>query len=273
MFAAIGDCLTQRCGRINLGLEGIVAAAAAAAVAAATATGSPWLGLLAAILVGLALAFLHWACCTLPKIDDLAAGIALLVFGVGLARYTGSDLGPGLPPQLPVITFTAGLPFPLDINLLLPIGLVGALLISFVLARTGAGLLFSITGSCPQAVRLQGFSPDLIRLGGTLAGGLGGGIAGACLALHYPGGWSDNLASGVGISAVALVFLTRSDPSRATLAAFLFAAAATLGPVLQTVAGTGGYHILNTLPQLGTIILLAMTKHHLTKSSPYDTGS
>jgi len=92
LFVSLGELVTEKSGRINLGLEGTLIMGAMSGFGVAYLTGSPWLGVLAAGVVGMALGALHAGVCSLPRVNDIAVGIALMIFGVGLAFYLGKPL-------------------------------------------------------------------------------------------------------------------------------------------------------------------------------------
>src|SRR6185436_6104126 len=89
LFVSLGECITEKSGRINLGLEGILVMGAMAGYAVSHGTGSPWVGVVAAGFAGLALGLLHGAICSLPRVNDIAVGIGLMLFGTGLAFFLG----------------------------------------------------------------------------------------------------------------------------------------------------------------------------------------
>ncbi len=92
LFVSLGECITERSGRINLGLEGTLVMGAMSAYGISYLTGSPWLGVLAAGVAGALLGALHAGICSLPRVNDIAVGIALMLFGTGLAFYLGKPL-------------------------------------------------------------------------------------------------------------------------------------------------------------------------------------
>ena len=92
LFVSLGECITERSGRINLGLEGTLVMGAMSAYGISYLTGSPWLGVLAAGIAGALLGALHAGICSLPRVNDIAVGIALMLFGTGLAFYLGKPL-------------------------------------------------------------------------------------------------------------------------------------------------------------------------------------
>src|SRR5512138_571705 len=83
LFVSLGECITERSGRINLGLEGILVMGAMCAYAVSYLTGSPWLGVLAGGGSGALLGIIHATICGLPRVNDIAVGIALMLFGTG----------------------------------------------------------------------------------------------------------------------------------------------------------------------------------------------
>src|SRR6202041_3927178 len=92
LFVSLGECITERSGRINLGLEGTLVMGAMSAYGISYLTGSPWLGVLAAGFAGAGLGALHAGICSLPRVNDSAVGIALGLFGTGLACYLGKPV-------------------------------------------------------------------------------------------------------------------------------------------------------------------------------------
>src|ERR1700748_3312463 len=100
LFVSLGECITERSGRINLGLEGTLVMGAMSGYAISYYTGSPWLGVLAAGAVGIFMGLIHALICSLPKVNDIAVGIALMLFGIGLAFFLGK---PFIQPQAPAL--------------------------------------------------------------------------------------------------------------------------------------------------------------------------
>src|SRR5207237_3090214 len=104
-FVSLGECITERSGRINLGLEGTLVMGAMSAYGISYLSGSPWLGVLAAGITGALLGALHAGICSLPRVNDIAVGIALMLFGTGLAFYLGKPLIQPTAEHLPAIDF------------------------------------------------------------------------------------------------------------------------------------------------------------------------
>ncbi|MFZ9284888.1 MAG: ABC transporter permease [Burkholderiaceae bacterium] len=264
LFVSLGECLTEKSGRINLGLEGVLVLSAMAAFGGAYLSGSAWIGVLVAALAGAALASLHAALCSLPRVNDVATGIALMLLGMGLAFFLGKPLIQPQAPQIPALPLGQWSDIPavraaLQINALLPIGLVLALLLWWGFARTRMGLVLRMAGDSANAARALGYSVKRIRLWSTMAGGAIAGLGGASLTLFYPGSWNEGMSSGQGLIAVALVIFARWSPLRCIGAAALFGGAGAIGPALQSIGIGWGYHLFNTLPYVLTLLILVLT--------------
>ena len=107
LFVSLGESITERSGRINLGLEGILVMGAMSGYAVSYWSGSPWLGVLAAGFAGLLLGVLHGLICNLPRVNDIAVGIGLMLFGTGFAFFLGKPYVQPKAPNLPSIPFGA----------------------------------------------------------------------------------------------------------------------------------------------------------------------
>jgi simple sugar transport system permease protein len=264
LFVSLGECLTEKSGRINLGLEGVLVLSAMTAFGASYLSGSPWIGVLAAALVGALLAALHGVLCSLPRVNDIATGIALMLLGMGLAFYLGKPLIQPQAPQLPAIALGFWSDSPavrsaLQINALLPIGLLLAVAMAWAFARTRAGLLVRVAGDSASATRALGYSVSGIRIAATAGGGFIAGLGGASLTLFYPGSWNEGISSGQGLIAVALVIFARWSPLRCVGAALLFGGAGAVGPALQSIGIGWGYHLFNIVPYVLTLVILVMS--------------
>ena len=103
LFVSLGECLTEKSGKINLGLEGTLLTGAMTAYAVSYLSGSPWLGILAAGLAGLVLGGLHGWLSQQFRVNDVAVGIAMIIFGSGLAFFFGKSFIQPSAPQLPTL--------------------------------------------------------------------------------------------------------------------------------------------------------------------------
>jgi simple sugar transport system permease protein len=258
MFVALGECLTEKSGRVNLGLEGTLVLGAMAAYAISFHSGSPWLGVLAAGGAGAVLGGMHGYICKLPRVNDIAIGIAMMLFGTGLAFFFGKAYIQPSAPRLGSFslgewTGSAQLTTALQINPLLLVGVAVALLMAWAFANTRWGLIVRMTGDSAPSAKAMGVSVDLVRFMSTMLGGFLAGVGGAFLSLYYPGSWNQGLSSGQGLMAVALVIFARWNPVRCVVAALLFGAAGAIGPALQSVGITQGYYFFNAAPYILTL--------------------
>ena len=264
LFVSLGECLTEKSGRINLGLEGVLVLSAMASFGGAYLTGSAWAGVLIGAAAGGALALLHGVLCSLKGVNDVATGISLMLLGTGLAFYLGKPLIQPQAPQLPALPLgdwsdNAVVRAALQVNVLLPLGLVLAGVLHWAFSHTRIGLLVRMAGDSANATRALGYSVSGIRIAATAAGGCIAGLGGACLTLFYPGSWNEGISSGQGLIAVALVIFARWSPLRCVGAALLFGGAGAIGPALQSIGVGWGYHLFGTVPYVLTLVILVLT--------------
>ena len=264
LFVSLGETITERSGRINLGLEGTLVFGAMSAYATAVLTGSPWAGVAVAGLAGGAFGLLHGFVCRLPRVNDVAVGIALMLFGTGLAFFFGKAFIQPSAPPLPAIPFGFWSDVPqiqaaLRVNVLFLAGAALAVFLWWAFRNTKAGLIVRVVGDSADAARAMGYDVDRVRLFATMAGGVLAGIGGAYLSLYYPGSWNEGISSGQGLMAVALVIFARWNPLACFAAALLFGGAGALGPALQSVGVTQGYYLYYAAPYVLTLALLIAT--------------
>jgi ABC-type uncharacterized transport system permease subunit len=264
LFVSLGECLTEKSGRVNLGLEGTLVMGAMGAYGVSYLTGSPWLGVFAAGILGVMLGAFHAWLCGRPRVNDVAVGIALMLFGVGLAFFLGKPLiGPSAPhlPSIPLGWWSrsAQVRSALQINVLFAFGIVMAWAVLYLLKRTRWGLVIRTVGESADAARAMGYNVGRVRMLATMAGGFLAGVGGSFLSLFYPGSWNEGLSSGQGLMAVALVIFARWDPIRCLFASLLFGGASALGPALQSVGITSGYYLFNAAPYALTLGIIIAT--------------
>jgi ABC-type uncharacterized transport system permease subunit len=261
MFVALGECLTEKSGRVNLGLEGSLVLGAMVAYAGSYQTGNPWFGVFFAGLAGMLLGAIHGYICKLPKVNDMAIGIAIMSFGTGLAFFFGKPYIQPTAPRLEAIplggwTGDPRLAQALEVNPLFFVGIALGVFLWWALKNTKWGLIVRMTGDSAPAAKAMGVSVDLVRFTATSIGGFMAGIGGAFLSLYYPGSWNQGLSSGQGLMAVALVIFARWGPLRCLLAALLFGAAGALGPALQSIGISQGYYFFNAAPYILTLFIM-----------------
>lgn len=264
IFVSVGETITERSGRINLGLEGTLVFGAMAGYAIAVISGSAWLGVLAAACSGVLFGLFHGWICKYPKVNDIAVGIALMQFGSGLAFFFGKPFIQPVAPHLPAIPFGFWSDVPqikaaLDVNVLFLVGIVLAVALQWAFRNTRIGLIIRVVGDSSDAARAMGLNPNTVRLLATATGGALAAIGGAYLSLYYPGSWTERISSGQGLMAVALVIFARWNPINCFWAALLFGGAGALGPALQSVGVTQGYYLFYAAPYVLTLGLLIAT--------------
>jgi general nucleoside transport system permease protein len=261
LFVSLGETLTEKSGRVNLGLEGTLVMGAMSGYAVAWLTGSPWLGVLVAGLAGAAFGLVHALVCNLPRVNDVALGIALFILGTGLAFYLGKPYIQPTAPRLPHLALGLWSASPqvrsaLEINALFLVGVLLAPILWWGLRSTRWGLIVRTVGDNADAARALGYSVARVRTMATATGGFLAAVGGAFLSLYYPGTWNEGLSSGQGLMAIALVIFARWNPLHCFWVSLLFGGATALGPALQSVGITTHYYLLNAAPYVLTLVLL-----------------
>ena len=264
VYAALGELVTEKSGVLNLGVEGMMLVGAVTAFAVAATTGNAWLGVGAGVVAGAALSIIFAVIALSLMANQVATGLALSLFGVGLSAFAG---------QAYVSQVIAGIK-PLAIPGLSDLPVVGKLLfghnplvylslalfvaIQWFLYRTRSGLIVRAVGESPQAAHAIGYSVARIRYLAVLFGGACSGMAGAYLAVAYTPLWTEGMTAGRGWIALALVVFATWRPWRVLAGAYLFG-----GVTLATFqAQAGGVampsQVLSMLPYLATIVVLAI---------------
>lgn len=264
LFVSLGECLTEKSGKINLGLEGTLLMGAMTAYGVSYLTGSPWLGVIAAGLSGMVLGFIHAWLTQQPRVNDVAVGIAMIIFGSGLAFFLGKPFIQPKAPPLP--TFDLGnwssipaLQSALKISPLFLLGVALAPLMMWFFKSTRWGLFIRAVGDSPDAARAMGVSIQKVRMLCIIGGSFLAAIGGASLSLYYPGIWSERISSGQGLMAVALVIFAHWQPMQCLYASLLFGGAQSLGPALQSIGVTQGYYLFNAAPYVLTLLIMILT--------------
>jgi general nucleoside transport system permease protein len=264
LFVSLGECLTEKSGKINLGLEGTLLTGAMSAYAISYLTGSPWLGVLMAGVAGMALGLIHAWLTQQPKVNDVAVGIAMIIFGSGIAFFLGKPFIQPSAPQLPTLNLgdwsnVSSLQEALRISPLFLLGVALAPAMTWFFKSTRWGLFIRAVGDSPDAALAMGVSIKKVRMLSIIAGSFLAGIGGASLSLYYPGIWSERISTGQGLMAVALVIFARWQPMQCLYASLLFGGAQSIGPALQSVGITQGYYLFNAAPYILTLGIMILT--------------
>jgi simple sugar transport system permease protein len=249
IFAALAGVICERAGILNIALEGALTVAAFAAVAVSYATGSPLLGLLAAILASMLLCALLGIAATRFGVDQIVAGTGLnLVAAGGTAFALVVIFGqPGASPEVHALGDAGE-------RVLIVCAFACAVLLQLVLDRTPWGLRVRACGENPRALMSAGVDPRRLRVVATLVGGALAGLGGAFLSLGELDIYSDGMTAGRGFIALAAVIFGRWTPLGATGAALAFGALSALQFVLQR-AGVPS-ELMQALPYLAALAAL-----------------
>jgi simple sugar transport system permease protein len=265
ILAALGALFTERAGVLNLGIEGILLSSAISSFLVADSSGNIWLGLIVGSLVGALLAGIHAVLSVVLRANQIVAGLALVIFGTGLANFLGKPAE-----GKTVTTLIKPLSFgPLsDIPFVGPIifrqdpityaSIVIAVLASLYLFRSRPGLELRATGDDPATVDAQGLSVASIRIRYTLFGGLLVGLGGSWLMLAQSAAWHQAATTnGIGWIALALVVFAGWRPIRLIFGAILFGFTLQLPFTLQAEQITFiPSALMQMLPYLATLIAL-----------------
>jgi len=256
--------MVERAGVLNLGIEGMMIMGAACGFAGAYMSGSTLIGALCGIVAGAALSAV-FAILTLGlAVNQVAAGLALTILGVGLsgligAGFVGEQIVPVPHLQLPVLTdlpFIGRIVFGEDPFVYVSIALIIA--IWLFLYRTRTGLVLRAIGDNHASAHALGYPVLRIRLLAVLFGGACAGLAGAYLPLAYTPFFIPGMTSGRGWIALALVVFASWRPARLVIGAYLFGAVSILGLALQPLQLGMPQQVMNMLPYLATVIVLVL---------------
>jgi len=259
LFASAGGVVSERVGLIALTLEGYLLGGAFCAILGTEMSGSPWVGVVAGMAGGAALALLYAVCAIRFKANQVIVGVAINLLVIGLTRfflrlfYDSSSNSPrveGFTVEQSGTGFVA-----LAQNPLVWLGIVAVVTLGWMLYRTRFGLRIRAVGEHPQAAASVGVPVDRIRY---LAAALSGAVAalgGVYLALDQHQ-FTDGMSAGRGFIALAAVIFGRWDPARVALACFLFAAAETLQIQLQGAQAIPSQFV-EMIPYALTIVALA----------------
>ena len=239
--------------------------------AAAFHTESVAAGVLTAMVVGGAMAFVHAFLTITLLAEQVVSGLALTLLGSGLASFLGQRLGPGGMPLVGQIGPRFGriaIPFLSELPLLGPSvykrDILSYVMYLFVpvawyfMYRTRPGLHLRAIGESPQTADAMGVNVFALRYLYTVVGGMLVGLGGAHLSLSYTPGWTENITGGRGWIVIALVIFATWNPVRAVLGALLFGSVNAIQFRLQASGTTIPASLLNMLPYILTIAVLVL---------------
>ena len=265
LLAALGELVTERAGVLNLGVEGMMLVGAISAFAAMTLTGSPALAVLAGAAAGAATAGLFGVLTLTLASNQVATGLALTLFGLGLsalmgANFVGHPIAPLAKLAIPGVSdlpVVGPLLFGHDALVYLSVAMTAG--VAWFLHRTRAGLILRGVGEADGSAHSIGYDVLRIRYLAVLFGGAMAGLGGAYLSLAYTPMWVEGMTAGRGWIALALVVFAGWRPWRVLAGAYLFGGVT----VLQLYAQGSGLTLVPTqflamLPYLATILVLVL---------------
>jgi simple sugar transport system permease protein len=264
LIAAIGELVAERSGVLNLGLEGMMAMGAACGFAAAVTFDSTLAGVLIGVLAGAAMAALFAFVVLGLAANQVGAGLALTILGLGLSGLIGAPfvgarrdpIGAIIVPGLSDIPWVGRLFFAQDVFVYASLALT--LAVALFLARARAGLTLRAIGENHTSAHALGLPVLKTRLLATLFGGACAGLAGVYLALVYTRFWSPGMTAGRGWIALALVVFAAWRPGWALAGAYIFGAATVLQLHAQAAQMGVPSQLLSAAPYLATILALVL---------------
>lgn len=268
LFAALGEAVTESAGLLNVGIEGMMMIGAVTGFLASFYTGSQWLGFAAALFAGSAVGLVFGYVAVERGADQVVTGIVLNIFCFGAASlafkglFTRASEVPEIKvmpiwrlPGFSQIDFFGRALFSQTPVVYIAFALVPAFW--FVLFRTQWGLRIRSTGENPAATESAGINVWNIRLGASAIGGAMAGVAGATLAIAQLGLYLDNMTSGRGFIALALVVFGGWNPWRIAGAALIFGGAEALQLRMQAIGVAIPHAVLSAVPYILTIAVIA----------------
>ncbi len=250
LLAALGGLYSERGGVINIALEGLLLAGAFTAAVVTHYSGNPWVGLLAAILAGIFVAWIHGVACIRYRADQVVSGTAINILFLGVPALLSGALfeSTGATPQIP-----QGQLLPLA-----PIVLAFALVPAtwWVLYRTPFGLRLRAVGENPEAADTAGIDVARLRYAGVLISGALAAIGGAYLSIGQASLFTRNMSAGRGFIALAALIFGKWRPVQTMLACLLFGAAEALSIQMQGVSAIP-VQFIQIIPYVLTIVVLA----------------
>ena len=261
LLATLGEILAERAGILNLGIEGLMSAGAVTAFIITFNTGSPWLGLFCAILVGALIASIHGFICISLRANQVVSGLAITLLGLGVSGLWGKPyIGRPLPNRMPHLDlgFLSDLPIVGKIlfshDWYVYLSIVLGLILWFLMKHSRMGITLRSVGENPKASEAQGIAVNKVKYLAVIVGGAFAGMAGAYLSTAYSGSWNEGMTAGRGWIVIALTIFALWQPLGAFLGAYIFGGIFVLQFMLQPLGISP--NILGMLPYLSTLLIL-----------------
>lgn len=274
MYAGLGETVSERAGVINLGTEGSMLLGALGAYIVCVETGSPWLGALAGTAAGGVLGLIHAYLVVRRGASQFASGLTLLFLALGVtslfgATYVGQPVSGFDRWDVPLLSSIPAVgPILFQQDALVYLSYLMVPLVWWMLFRTRVGLLIRTAGERSDSLVVHGYSLEGWRALAVTIGGALAGLGGAHLSIAYANAWFENMVSGRGFIAVALVIFAIWNPFRVMGGAWLFGVAIALGPALQARGYELNQFALDAIPFVLTLVVLTVLGRKTLSSSP-----
>ncbi len=274
LFATLGEVIAERAGVLNLGVEGCMLVGACGGFIVGVETDNTLLAIVVGTLLGGVVSLIHAYLTISRGANQVASGLALLFFCLGLTALIGAPyvsknvtgLNPVPVPLLSELPYLGPILFRHDLlsyaaYLLCPV-------VWFVLFRTRWGLIVRAVGEDARVPFAAGWKVRPVQYAAVFIGGLLGGLGGAHLSLAYTHSWVEGMTNGRGFIAVALVIFSTWHPIRALGGALVFGGAIALQLQLQGLGVPVSPFVLNMAPYILTIVVLLLTSRNRRFSMP-----
>ncbi len=279
LLAGMGELVVEKSGVLNLGVEGMMIVGAVSGFAVAATTGNPYLGMLASIAAGAALAAIFALLTQVLMANQVASGLALTLFGLGFSALVGQSYVGIVPPRTEKLTFgpLTDLPvlgrilFNQDILVYASIALVAA--VWYWLRATRSGRVLRAVGENHDSAHALGYKVRRVRVLAILFGGACAGLGGGYLSLIRVPQWTEGMTAGAGWIALALVVFASWRPWRLLGGAYLFGGIMVLQFNLQAAGLRIPVEYLAMSPYLITILVLVVMSSNRARSSLSAPGS
>ena len=264
LLAAVGELVVEKAGVLNLGVEGMMITGAICGFAIAVNTGNPLLGVLAAAAGGAVLSLLFALLTQVALANQVASGLGLTLFGLGLSSLIGQGYQGIRPPSFPRLNIPGLSDMPVlgrilfSHDLMVYLGLIIVTAVWFMLKYTRAGLILRAVGENHEAAHALGYKVVRIRIMAILFGGACAGMGGAYISLIRVPQWTEGMTAGIGWIALALVVFASWKPWRVLLGAYLFGGVTVIQLNLQAAGVAIPVEYLAMSPYLITILVLVI---------------
>lgn len=264
LFIALGEVICEKSGVLNLGQEGMMLMGAVVGFLAAYTTGSAGLGIFGAIFMGMIMSLIFAFLVLQLGANQVATGLALTIFGTGLSAFVGADVvgqtvqgfQPVIIPLLSDIPILGKVLFTHDLLVYVSFAMAGA--VAYVANKTRTGLVLKAVGENPHAANAIGIKVLRVRYCAIMFGGAMAGLSGAYMSLVYTPMWVENMSSGRGWIALALVVFASWRIGNIMLGAYLFGLASIMHLVLQGMGWSISPNLLAMLPYVATVFVMVI---------------